>query len=59
MEGVAQRSEGLGGRAGKGGVQRLFRVGARFPLIANGELACDARNSIEVASNSAYQVSLT
>jgi hypothetical protein len=43
MEGMPQRAEGLrrGGR--ESGVERLFGVGARFPLIADRQLACDLR----------------
>ncbi len=47
VKGMPQRSKSLWLRCREGGVQRLFGVSARFPLIADRELACDARNSIE------------
>ena len=40
---MPQRAKGLRGRRGEGGVKRLFGVGARFPLVADRELACDGR----------------
>jgi len=43
VKGMPQRAEGLCGRLGEGGVERLFGVGARFPLVADRELACDGR----------------
>jgi hypothetical protein len=44
VEGMPQRSKRLGLRGGEGGVERLFGIGARFPLVADRELAGDARN---------------
>ena len=44
MEGVAQRPKRARRRRGKGGVQSLLGVGARFPLIADRDLAGDARH---------------
>jgi hypothetical protein len=44
MEGMPERSERLWLGGGEGGVERLFRIGARFPLITDRELAGDARN---------------
>jgi hypothetical protein len=43
VEGMPQRAERLRGRQGEGGVERLFGIGARFPLVADRELACDGR----------------
>jgi hypothetical protein len=47
VEGMTKCSKSLWWRGGEGGVERLFGIGARFPLIADRELAGDARNSIE------------
>ena len=43
VKGMPQRAEGLRCGGGKGGVERLFGVGAGFPLVADRELACDPR----------------
>src|SRR5438094_6529672 len=47
MERVPQGAKGLRRRRWKGGVQGLLRVGARFPLIANGDLARDLETLIQ------------
>jgi len=47
MERVPQRAKGLRRRRWKGGVQGLLRVGARFPLIADRDLARDLETLIE------------
>jgi hypothetical protein len=46
MEDMPQRSERLGRRRRKRGVQRLFGVGTRFPLIADRDLASDSATLI-------------
>jgi len=47
MERVPQGAKGLRRRRWKGGVQGLLRVGARFPLIADRDLARDLETLIE------------
>ena len=47
MERVPQGAKRLGGRRWKGGVQGLLGVGARFPLIADRDLARDPETLIE------------
>src|SRR2546421_11835003 len=47
MERVPQGAKGLRHRRWKGGVQGLLRVGARFPLIADRDLARDLETLIE------------
>ena len=56
---MAQGSKGLRRRPGEGGVQRLLRVGARFPLVADRQLARDARNSNEVGFAGLTTLALT
>ena len=42
VKGVPKRSEGLGRGRRESGVEGLFRVGARFPLITDRDFAGDA-----------------